>query len=366
MKKFLTVTAAVALAVATLPAADPMSDAAAAAKKGAELFPDKVVAKGKGFEIKESELEESFVAYKASLAARRQPLPESEREGVEAQLLDRLILTKMLLQKANDADKKAAKEVTEKYIANMKTQFPSEERFQQQLKAAGMTLPEFRMRLEEQAICEEVINRELKSKIKIPDDQVKKWYDEHPQNFEQPEKVRAAHILISTLDKETQEPLPAAKKKEKEDQAKKLKILAERGGNFGDLAKQNSDDPGSRDKGGEYTFGRGEMVKEFETAAFTLKTNQISDIVETQYGYHIIKLLEKMPAKKVPLSEVSDRLKNAMTDDELRSKMPDYFDKLKVEFKVEIPDAKRRAKVEEINGQKPAAAPAPAVKTPSK
>ena len=356
MKKLIIVTAAMALALTNLPAAETKADAAA--KKEKELFPDKVVAKGKGFEIKSGELEESFIAYKASLAARGQRMPETQRDTTEAQLLDRLILTKMLMQKATAADKQSAKTNTDNFITKTKAQFPSEEKFNQQLKAAGMTIDEFRTRMMEQATCEEVIDRELKAKLTVSDDKVKKWYDEHPENFEQPEKVRAAHILISTLDKETQQPLPASKKKEKEDQAKKLKIVAERGGNFADLARQNSDDPGSRDKGGEYTFGRGEMVKEFETAAFTLKTNQISDVVETQYGYHIIKLLEKIPAKKVPLSEVSDRLKNALTDEELRNAMPAYFDKLKEEFKVEIPDEKLRAKVDEVNGLTPKTAKA--------
>ena len=350
MKKLIIVTATLALALTNLSAAETKTETSAATKKGKELFPDKVIAKGKGFEIKDSELEEAFIAYKASLAARRENLPETERETAEARLLDRLILTKMLMQKATEADKHYSRTNTDALVAKTKAQFPSEEKFSQQLKAAGMTLAELHARMEEQTTCEAVLEHELKSKIKISDDKVKKWYDENPDKFEQPERVHAAHILISTLDKETQQPLPPSKKKEKEDQAKKLKIVAERGGNFGDLAKQNSDDPGSRDKGGEYTFGRGEMVKEFETAAFTLKTNQISDVVETQYGYHIIKLLEKFPAKKVPLSEVSDKLKNAMADDELRNEMPAYFDKLKVEFKVEIPDEKLRAKVDEVNG----------------
>ncbi|MDB6025590.1 MAG: peptidylprolyl isomerase [Verrucomicrobiales bacterium] len=362
MKKFIIVSAALALALATLPAADTKSETTA--KKQNELFPDKVLVKGKGFEIKDSELEESFIAYKASLAARRESLPESKRESTEAQLLDRMILTKMLMQKATDADKKRAKETTDTFITKTKGQFESEEKFTQQLKAAGMSPAEFRLRMEEQATCEEVIERELKTKIKVADERVKKWYDEHPEKFQQSEIVRTSHILISTLDRETQQPLSATKKKEKEDQAKKLKILAERGGNFAELAKQNSDDPRSRDKGGELAaFARGQMgVPEYETAAFTMKTNQISDVIETQYGYHIIKLLEKLPAKKVPLSEVSEQLKNLMVDEELRDQMPDYFDKLKIDFKVEILDEKLRARVAEVNGTASKVAPPTAKK----
>ena len=103
MKKALIVTAAVALAVATLPAADNKAPAAApAVKSDKELFPDKVIAKGKGFEIKQSELEESFIAYRSSLAARGQNIRDNQRDVIEAQLLDRMILTKMLTARATE------------------------------------------------------------------------------------------------------------------------------------------------------------------------------------------------------------------------------------------------------------------------
>src|SRR4051812_42553900 len=133
MKKFLVLTIALALALVYLPAADTKTETSA--KKDKDLFPDKVVAKGKGFEIKDSELEESFIAYKASLAARRQTLPETQRDLVEAQVLDRMIMTKILLGKATEADRTRAKDVTDKFIANTKKQFPTEERFNQELKA---------------------------------------------------------------------------------------------------------------------------------------------------------------------------------------------------------------------------------------
>ena len=82
---------------------------------------------------------------------------------------------------------------------------------------------------------------------------------------------------------------------------------ARAGEDFAKLAKEYSEDPGSKDKGGEYKFPRGQMVPEFEAAAFSLKTNQVSDIVTTSFGYHIIKLSEKIPAQKVELRQGGSR-----------------------------------------------------------
>ena len=126
--------------------------------------------------------------------------------------------------------------------------------FVQQLKATGLSLEQFRARALEQATCEMVIERELKPTIKVPEATAKKFYDENPARFERPDTVSAAHVLIYTVDKTTQQPLPAAKKKEKEQLAKTVRERAQKGEDFGQLAKEFSVDTGSKDKGGEYGF----------------------------------------------------------------------------------------------------------------
>ncbi len=224
------------------------------------------------------------------------------------------------------------------------------------MKSMVLSPEQFHARAFEQTLCEVVVERELKSKIKITDEEAKKFYEENPARFERPENVRAAHVLISTVDKDTQKPIAADKKKEKEKLAKDVKARAEKGEDFGKLAKEFSEDPGSKDKGGEYTFARGEMVPEFETAAFSLKTNQVSDVVETRFGYHIIKLLQKIPAEKVEFSKVLPDLKEGLVQQEAQKQVPDYFEKVKKEANVEI--------VGQAIKEKPAVSPAekPAVK----
>src|SRR5260370_23096101 len=148
----------------------------------------------------------------------------------------------------------------------------------------------------EEAPGEGVLEGELK--VNVTDADVKKFYDDNPAKFEQPEMVRASHILLGTKDQSSGTDLSDDQKKAKRKQIDDILKRARDGEDFAKLAKEYSEDPGSKDKGGEYTFPRGQMVPEFEAAAFSLKTNQVSDVVTTQFGYHIIKLSEKLPPKK--------------------------------------------------------------------
>ncbi len=347
-----------ALAVSSLLAAEVKAPEKTVkpAKTADPLFPDKVVAKGKGFEVKRSEVEDAYLAFKSNLVAAGQPVPDDERASVESKLAERLAVTKILLQKASETDREKAKEVSDKIVADTRSRFPSEDIFVQQLKSRGLSIEEFRNRLLEQNTCEEVLNRELRSKIKISDEQLKSFYEENPAQFEQPETVRASHILFSTQDKITQKPLSPEQKKARETKIKKLKSRAEAGEDFGKLAREYSEDPGSKDKGGEYTFSRGQMVKPFETAAFSLKTNQISDVIETDFGYHIIKLHERIPAKKVELATARTNLTSFLVQKEVEKRLPAYFEQLKKEYNVEMLDAEAPAeKVAEIEPKKPSA-----------
>lgn len=222
--------------------------------------------------------------------------------------------------------RKKAKEEADKLLASLKERYPDEATFNAEIKDSGVTVEQFKARLLEQATCETVIRRELEPTVKVTDADVKKYYDDNPSFFEKPEQVHVAHILILTIDKDTQKPMSDDKKKEKKKLAEDIRARAEKGEDFGKLVKQYSEDPGSKDKGGEYTFGRGDgMAKEFEAASFSLKTNQISDIVETSYGYHIIKLLDKTPAGQIPLDDkTKTKLKEYLTNEGMKKTTPRF------------------------------------------
>ena len=301
---------------------------------------NEIVAKGKGCEVRRSQVDEAFILHKANATAQGETIAEGDRERVEAMLLDRLIYTQLLLSKSTDAEKVTGKETAERVITEYKSQAPSEEAFNRRLTSLGLTPEKFRAQMVEQGVCEQVVDRELKSKINVVDADAKKYYDENSARFEQPEQVRAAHVLISTKDATGSQDLTDAQKTEKKKLAEKILTRAKSGEDFGKLAKEFSEDPGSKDKGGEYTFPRGQMVPEFEAAAFSLKPDQVSDLVTTQFGFHIIKTYEKIPGQKLDYAKVEKELKDQLRLTEVQKQLPDYLEKLKTDAGVELVGAK--------------------------
>jgi peptidyl-prolyl cis-trans isomerase C len=295
-----------------------------------------IVARGKGVSVKRRQLDEAVVAYRASASARGESISEADREKVEAGILDRLVFTQILIGKSTSEDKAKAKELAEKLINGFREQARTPERFAAQLKTLGLTEESFRNQVLDQAICEQVLDRELRAKLSVTDGQARKFYEENEAQFQEPERVRAAHILFSTQDAATGESLPDAKLKEKRELAEKVLARARAGEDFAKLAKEFSDDQGSKEAGGEYTFPRGQMVPEFEAAAFSMKTNQISDLITTKYGFHIIRLNEKLPPRKLEFAKVEKEIKEYLANEELRKQLPGYLEKIKQEAAVEI------------------------------
>lgn len=155
------------------------------------------------------------------------------------------------------------------------------------------------------------VNNNIINKVSVNDEDTQAFYDGNAQQFEHPETVTASHILITPEGADPRagtEATPEAKAKAKEQIDTVLKLVKE-GADFGQMAKEHSTGPSAPQEGSLGTFGRGQMVPAFEEAAFALKAGEVSDIVETQFGYHIIKVTEKGEAGVTPFVEVKDRIK---------------------------------------------------------
>jgi parvulin-like peptidyl-prolyl isomerase len=322
----------------------PLPSARAADAPNASLFNDVVVAKGQGIEVRRGQLDDAFVSFKANLAARGQAIREEQRLGAEAQLLDRLIVSQLLVKKATPADKAKASQKADHFLEEARKSAGSEEAYTRQLRVLGITPLQFTNRVVEQAIAEELLGREIKSKIIITPEEVQKFYATNDAAFQQPEMARASHILIYTRDLKTRLDLPEDQKKAKLDKAERALARARKGEDFTKLVEEFSEDAMVKENKGEYKFTRAKddprraMVPEFEVAAFGLKPGEISRIVKTEYGYHIIKLYEITPPRKTPFTEVSDRVRDLLLGREMEARLPDYFAKLKSDAQVEILD----------------------------
>ena len=229
----------------------------------------------------------------------------------------------------------------EEQLSNLLARAGTPEAFDRQLKAVGMTPEELRTKITQEAMATAALTRVLG--VIVTDADATNFYAAHPTDFEEPEMVRAAHILLSIHDPATGAELTEDQKAAKRKQIEDILKRARNGEDFALLAKQYSEDPGSKDKGGEYTFPKGQMVPEFEAAAFSLQTNQISDVVTTQFGYHIIKLYEKIPAQTIAYAKVADKIKDYLEQQRTEKLAPAYLGGLEKAADVEILDADLKA-----------------------
>ncbi len=316
------------------------------------LFGDPVIAKGKGFEIKRSELDEVVMGIKSAAAAHGQTISPGQLTQIESQLLDRLIQDQLLLQKATDADRTNGVQKTDLQMKVLLERFGSPEALERQMKAAGLTVAELRSKLIQQNTAQAVQIRELN--VAVTDAEVKQFYD-NPTNladFEQPEMVHARSLLLLTMDPVTHAPLSADQQQAKRKQIDDLLKRIRGGADFAMLAKQYSEDPSSKDNGGEMPpLPREQMGPELAAAAFSLTNNQVSDVITTTYGYLLIKLLDKTPAKKLALTDkvssgdetVAARIKDFLTLQKAEKLAPADFEKLKKAADVQILDADLKA-----------------------
>ncbi|HEX3856179.1 MAG TPA: peptidylprolyl isomerase [Verrucomicrobiae bacterium] len=334
-------------------AANPANDAPAIADTNAtpsatmaSLFGDPVIAKGKGFEIKQSELDEVVLGIKSAAAAHNETIPQEQMTAIEAQMLNRLIQIQILLQQATDADKAEGKMKADLQISNLLEHAGSQETFDRQLKAVGMTPVELRSKITQEATATATLTRALG--ISVTDAEAKQYYADHPAEFEQPETVHIRHILLLTMDPVTHAPLPADQTQAKRKQIDDILKRAKAGEDFATLATQYSEDTSSKEKGGELPElprdAQG-IPPELLAAAFSLNTNQISDVVTMDMGYDIIKLLDKTPAQKVDYAKIADRIKDYLVQQKTQKLAPAYLNDLKKNSGSEIldPDLKAAA-----------------------
>ena len=246
-------------------------------------------------------------------------------------VIDQIVSTELLYQAGEklsipDLDKQVATK-----MAEGKARFPDDKAYNNALKAADLTPKTLEAEIRKGIIINNLVSKEIVPKVTVTDEETKKFYDENKENlFKRPEQIRASHILCGVDPKATK-----AEKEKAKAKAEKLLKEIKGGKDFAELAKSNSDCP-SKEKGGDLGFfGKGQMVPAFETAAFALKPGEVSSVVETQFGYHIIKVTEKKAAGTTGFDEVKEQIKNYLKNIKVQKGVFDYISKLKDSAKIE-------------------------------
>lgn len=229
------------------------------------------------------------------------------------QTLDQLITEKLIEQEAAKQKISVSDADLDKEVDDLKKQFPSEAEFSNVLAQQGMTLDDLKKELRTQVMVKKI----FEPQIKISEDDIKKYFEENKQQFNTPEQVKASHILVDS-----------------KEEADAILAQLKQGADFAKLAQEKSKDP-SKDNGGDLGyFPHGQMVPEFDKAAFSLQPGQISDVVKTQFGYHIIKVTDKKPAAEAKYEDKKGEIERQLFNQELGKQAPQWLDKLKSEAKI--------------------------------
>ena len=184
--------------------------------------------------------------------------------------------------------------------------------------------------LERDMAIQEFIDKQFVQKVTVSDKEVRAYYDSNPFVFKQAEQVRASHILVS-VDPKKDPPQNAESRKKIEDIQQKLK----KGEDFSALAKEYSQCPSGSEGGDLGYFQRGKMVEPFEQAAFALGPGEVSDIVQTKFGYHLIRLAHKKPESVIPFEGIKDRIGKYLKQEKVEKDVVSYVQNLEEKAKVE-------------------------------
>ncbi len=292
--------------------------------------PEDKVAVVNGSVITRAQFDREMGMVRERFAQQGRPLGDIQMLAIQNQVLESLISRELLYQESQKKGIKVEKEIVTEQFDTIKERFTSEEEFRNTLKRMNISEDLLKSQIERGLVIQEFVDKEFGQKVTIPDKDAKAYYDSHPDSFKRPEQVRASHILAKA-DPNATEPQKGEARKKIEEVQRKVK----KGEDFADLAREFSEGPSNVNGGDLGFFGRGQMVKPFEDAAFALKPGEVSDIVETQFGYHLIKVTDRQPETVVAYGDVKDRLQQYLKEQKVQEELGKYIEKVKGEAKIE-------------------------------
>jgi peptidyl-prolyl cis-trans isomerase C len=290
---------------------------------------DDNVAEVNGSVITKAEFDSEMSRVNGRLQAAGQTPSTSQREEIRKEVLKTLIDRELLLQESAKKKMTVDDPAAVEQIESLKKRFPDDAKYKEWLLTMGFSEEELKSRIKEEMAIKQLIDKEVVEKIAVSEKDAKEYYDNNPDSFRQAERVQASHILI-TFDQKADASVKEAARKKIEAIEERLK----KGEDFSALAKEFSECPSSERDGDLGYFERGQMVKPFEDAAFALEPGTMSGIVETQFGYHLIKSVDKKPASTIPFSDISEKLQQYLKNEKVKKETPVYLSNLKAKADV--------------------------------
>lgn len=291
----------------------------------ADDVPKDAVAVVDGREIPRSEFDTLMTQARASFKAQKREFPaagSAEFQTLRDQAVEHLIQKVELEQAAEEMDISVTDADVDKRLEEITKQYyqGDQKKLDKQLKDQNLTLADVKEDIRGQIVSERIYNK-VTADVKVSDVDVRKFYEQNKAQYKQAESREVRHILIKKR--------PAAESVRAE--------LTPNGSNFAQLARQHSEDTGSKASGGKLTITRGQTVAAFDKTAFELKQNEISGLVKTEFGFHIIQALSKVkPATTTPLKDVQEQIRTQLLQTKKNETMTAWVEDLKSDYEDKI------------------------------
>jgi peptidyl-prolyl cis-trans isomerase SurA len=256
---------------------------------------------------------------------------EADYRDRQKDLLRDLIDQQLLIQRAKDQGTSVEADVVKRLDEVRKqNNMQSLEELEKAVEAEGISWEEYKSQIRNNLLTQEVIRREMGSRIIIPEDDVKKYYDEHQQEFVRPEQVVLSEIFLSTEKKTPEETAVIMRKAE--DYLNRLK----KGEDFAEMAKRYSEGSTAKDGGGLGIFERGQLSKQLEDSTFPLKKGGLTDVIQTKTGFEVLKVVEHFDAGQQPLEKVRRDIENEIYMKKMQPALRSYLAQLREESYVTV------------------------------
>ncbi|MGA6924289.1 MAG: peptidylprolyl isomerase [Desulfosarcina sp.] len=296
----------------------------------AETAPADPIARVDDTNLLRQDLDREMKLVSLKLARQGRPVNAAQLKQYEGDIRETLINRTLLLQKSQGVGIAVSDSLVTDALGEFKAAFPDEGAYAKVLTEMGFTEAELKNQIRDGLTIKGLLDKEVIQKVSVSDQEVRSYYDEHPDQFRQPEQVKASHILI-----QLPQNADAAKKAEALATIQALKARIDNGENFAVLAQEYSQCP-SKEKGGDLgLFGREQMVAPFSEAAFALEPGQTSDVVQTQFGYHLIRVTERQTEQTLAFNDVKESISGHLRQEQEKKRIDAYLEKLKEQTDIE-------------------------------
>ena len=278
--------------------------------------------------LKDFDFEVNLV--KTRLLNMGRPVTDPQLSEIKKKILEDMINRELLFQESKSKGIKVDEAAVTDQFTKLRKKFPNEDEFKKWLDKMNVSEAVMKSQIKRQMIIRQLVEKEVLAKVTVSDKEIEAYCESHPELLKQPEQVQASHILIK-VDANADE----SKKAEARKKLETIQQRLEKGEDFAALAKEFSECPSSAKGGDLGLFGRKQMVKPFEEAAFVLKPGEVSGIVETRFGYHLIKVVEKKPETTVSCKDVKDKIEPILKKEKIEGAAGLYLNGLKEKAKIE-------------------------------